>query len=74
MNYPKAVLKAQKAEDVIEIDPARLVEFDRSSMSVFDIRGSGKLNKHAVWLAYDYEWIIAQDESGELCAIPLKKI
>ena len=71
MNYPKAVLKASKSEDVIEIDPARLMDVDEM---YHQIRGEGMFEGKSFFLDDDYDWVIAVDNKDQLCAIPLKKI
>lgn len=73
MKYPKAVLKEQReTEDVIEIDPKRMVDLTGGNLN-FQVRQLCEFKCHAVWLRDEYEWILATDSNGEICAIPLKK-
>lgn len=71
MTYPKVVLKSVEKSDIIEIDPARLVDVIEDGV-YHQVRMVGVLGGKAVCLDNCYDWVLAIDGLNIL-AIPLKK-
>jgi hypothetical protein len=70
----------KKEEDVLEIDPERLVEIQLGTMGFhldsdrISTRSGGKFYERALFLPDGYDYVIGVDELGSQILVPLKKI
>lgn len=82
MKYPKAQLIKPKpaAAELVPIDTARLlseagIREALEDSSVIAPRRLGNLEDRAIYLNQEkYDWVLVQDNRGELCLVPLKKV
>lgn len=83
MNYPKVkFIKPPKLDkNIIQIEESRIVKpsilkdiEDSSSLGELRITGDLKGKGFYVPYAHQYDWVLVEDNAGELVLLPLKKI
>jgi hypothetical protein len=73
----------KKQDDVLEIDPERLVEIEVGGSRIFidggdwgaiAMRTGGDFSEHALFLPDGYDYVLGVDVLGTKILVPLKKI
>jgi hypothetical protein len=72
-------LKKHETEGCIEIDPKRLVhgslfnKFEVHSNPFITRRSGGEFEGKALYLDFEYDWVLGEDKKGCIVLIPLEK-
>jgi len=81
IKYDKIVVvkKTERKPMFIEVDAERLIEVEgqgqslQSGIRILEERAGGELAGKAFWLNPNYEWVLGEDEEGNIVLVPLRK-